>query len=319
MWQRKWLMAGTVVLIAFAALLMYRVSARADEDRVAIPRKDAPPASALVSAAHVAPPQSAAAALPPAGTPVLDFFDGLKKRADAGDARAACRLAVELIRCRTSAETTSRGGLDQMRELEEGFAKDEKLVAADWLAARQLRHIEATQRCSGVTETQHRLAGHYLQQAARSGINEALVRFADGQGFHSTQSMYGVLQEPQFEQWRRDAPGFVQQALAQGEPAATQLLIMAYSDDNSLFAGLVRDDPVAFRAQRLLQARLRGSPVTVATNLDPQQEGQAQAQAARMHRAYFDSAVVPKEKSLLAALDLHDDFQEGRAPAVECQ
>ena len=38
--------------------------------------------------------------LPPAGTPVAAMLPDLKRRADAGDTRAACRLGVELIRCR---------------------------------------------------------------------------------------------------------------------------------------------------------------------------------------------------------------------------
>ena len=45
-------------------------------------------------------PVIAAQPLPPPGTKLAEIYPGLKVLADAGDTRAACRLAYELNRCR---------------------------------------------------------------------------------------------------------------------------------------------------------------------------------------------------------------------------
>ncbi len=145
-----------------------------------------------------------------------------------------------------------------------------------------------------------------------------MVRFADGQAFGSM-SMFGGLQDPLFEQWKKDAPGLAQRALAQGEPAAIVMLMLAYSDDNSMFSGLVPDDLVAWRTQRLLIARLRGTTPQASSLLDAGQERRAQAEAARMHREYFDSVVLPPERKFISALDLGASPEGDAWPSRTCR
>lgn len=318
--RRNWLLVGILLIVVVLAVLQtVLVEDRNDSSKSAREGRASEAADGTRSAAVAgSSPAPMSAPLPPAGAPVSGIFDALKRRADAGDGQAACRLAVELIHCGFAADSVSQGSLDRLQQNEESTAKEGMPLLADYAAAAQLRLLKATERCQGVTEAQRRMAGPYLHQAARSGINEAMVRFADGQAFGSM-SIFGALQDPLFEQWKRDAPGFAHRALAQGEPAAIVMLMTAYSDDNSMFAGLVPDDLVAFRAQRLLIARLRGKTPVVAHGLDAEQERSAQTEAERMHREYFDSVVFPPERKFISALDFGATPESDAWPSRTCR
>jgi hypothetical protein len=232
--------------------------------------------------------------LPPADAPVVQVFDGLKQRADAGDAHAACRLAVELLGCRNLplmqmvAGGSDAGGDDN----EAAFARKGNLAAANFFAQMKLSALDAQQRCSNVSATQTALVAPYLRQAARAGIKDAIVRYVDGQGF-DPRSMFGVLQDPSFDAWRREAPALALRALHQGNPAAVVLLYSAYSGDGALFAGLVRDDPVQARAYRILLERLHNRSPRPDASLTPEQQEAADALAAGMYHDDFHGQPLP--------------------------
>jgi len=147
------------------------------------------------------------------------------------------------------------------------------------------------------------------------GVAEALVRYADGQGFPETESMFGMLQDPDFEQWKREAPASLERALRQSDPAAVAMLYLAYSDDNAMLTGLIRNDPALASRYRLLMARLRGKPESVLKGLTAAQLVESRAAAARMHQEYFDNAVLGPEVSLTAALGSQWWTQPRETPA----
>ena len=243
------------------------------------------------SSGHTA---SASEPLPPADAPAAKVFDGLKQRADAGDAHAACRLAIELLRCRNLplmqmvAGSSDAGGDDN----EAAFARKGNLAAANFFAQAKLDVIAAWQRCKDVPPAQTALAAFYLRQSARAGIADAIVRYVDGQAF-DPRAMFGVLQDPSFDAWRREAPALALRALHQGDPAAVVLLYSAYSSDGALFAGLVRDDPVQARAYRVLLQRLHNRPSHADASLTPPQQEAADALAARMYHEDFHDRALP--------------------------
>lgn len=242
------------------------------------------------------------APLPPVNVPVASLFGAMKERADQGDALASCRLAVELIQCRDIRKMESRGVMDNLRSSESELAEAGDQDAADGMADFQLKLLGAREHCRGLTDSQLSLAGGYLREAARAGITEALVQYADGQGFPQTESMFGMLQDPGFEQWRREAPASMERALRKGDPAAAFMLYMAYSDDNASLTGLIRNDPVLASRYRLLMTRLRGKPEPVLKDLTAAQLVESRATAARMHQEYFDNVVLGPEVPLTASL-----------------
>lgn len=240
--------------------------------------------------------------LPPANVPAASLFDAMRRRADQGDALASCRLAVELIQCRDTRNMELRGAMGNLQSSESEFSEAGDQDAADGAANFQLKLLVAREHCSGLTDDQLSLAGGYLRQAAQAGIAEALVRYADGQGFPQTESMFGMLQDPHFEQWKGEAPAFMERALRKGDTAAVFMLYMAYSDDNSSLTGLIRNDPVLASRYRLLMARLRGKPEPALKGLTAAQLVESRAAAMRMHQEYFDNAVLGPEISFTASL-----------------
>ena len=252
----------------------------------------------LAAAAPAAPAPTSS--LPPPGSPVAAIFDQLKAAADAGDGVAACRLAVELLACESLQQfaAADAGG----EALEDALSRQGNLEGANSVASFELRQLQSRRQCAGITEAQRALGARYLRQGAEAGVAEAMVRYADGQVFGNPGSVYGVLRHPEFDRWRRDAPVFLQRALREGDTSAAFVLMVANSDDNSLFAALVPDDAEAAQSFRSLLGHLRGGPAGPQTGLDPAALARANAQGLRMHLDHFQGRQVPAATSLTASL-----------------
>lgn len=251
--------------------------------------------------------------LPPEDAPLAQVFDTLKQRADAGDAHAACRLAVKLLQCRNlptlqalAGGATEEGGHDN----EADYSREGNLAAANFFAEAKLRLLEAQERCKDISKEQNAFAARYLHQAARAGISDAIVRYADGQAF-DPMAMFGMLRDPAFDAWRREAPELAMQALRQGNPKAAFLLYGAYSSDHSLFAGLVRDDPVQARAFRLLLETLKGAPHRRDDSLAPAQQEAAEALADRMYRDDFHGRPLSDDQRAAFDAAMQSAFSAG--------
>lgn len=278
-------------------------------------RSEGPNATANSSLADT----SRTAPLPPPDMPVAAMFNALQRRADRGDARASCRLAVELINCNQLESLAQVGYMQNSESAEKALTESGLLMAANSVAAQQIRQLESMKSCDGISENQRRLAGNYLLQAAHAGIPEAMIRYAEGQSVTNGSSMFGLLQEKGFDQWRSNAVGLLEKALEQGEPAAVFVLYVAYSDDNSPIGGLIANDPVKAYSYLLLMNRLRGKSDTPASKLSPQQIQEAVQNAARMHTEYFHNRILRESDAFNSLLTPAWARPEGTAPRRPCE
>lgn len=231
-------------------------------------------------------------ALPPPNAPINAIATTLQQRADAGDSRAACRLAAELIRCRQDAaflaevadpETPMSDRLASAGLLDEAISLDERLLAIS----------ERQQQCRALPGGLVDRAGEYLAQAARAGEPEAMILYLEGQ--HFPQTGMGLLADPGFEAWRRDTPGMAQALLQGGHPEAVFILALAYGDDATWFGGLVPDDAVLNEAHSQLLRRLTGSAGHARPSpLGAEDLVRARALAGQWHDRHFDNRRIDK-------------------------
>jgi hypothetical protein len=247
--------------------------------------------------------------LPAVDAPLASSLDALVARADAGDPQAACRLAMELVRCESIQYLATVTGTF-FRDLEGKLEAKGELDAADRVAAEELAKIEVARQCRVVPETLRHRAPHYLGQAARAGHPEAMVRYADSQFWPADGR--GVFSDPEFDRWRRDAPGMLQRAFAAGVPEAPFILMVAYQDDFGMVGALIPDDPVKAEALRLLMVRLHGWPARPPTRtLDAKRLQQATELARQWHEGPFQGrryrgqkrATFPHASSALPGAD----------------
>jgi hypothetical protein len=232
------------------------------------------------------------APLPPKDAPLAQIIGPLQQRADRGDRKAACRLAMELLRCDYVARWAgiqANAGLDPEGDrLREG-----QIAAADAAASRELHQLERLMDCRAVPEALKARGAHYLVQAARAGEPEAMLRYADGQYWRADGR--GVLSDPGFDDWRREAPGMLQRAMESGYPDAAIYLHIAHASEVGFMASLIRDDPEQALAARHLRARLFGrrSPLGQ-QGLDAAAQQRALELAAQWHRKYFNGRTYLK-------------------------
>lgn len=262
------------------------------------------PVHAAVAPAQTVPPATAARTrfpLPAPGTPIDQIAEALKARADAGDSQAACRLAIELLRCTYLEEAKAVQWLGGNPELL--MEKRGNLKAADQFAEMEIRKIQLGQHCQALDPALIKQAPRYLAAAALSGEPEAMLRYAIGT--HHGLAGQAFMSDPDFDQWRREAPGMLLRAAQSGRVEAVHYLDQAYRTDDTPLAGLVPNDPLQAHAWALLAFRLRGeerpgldSPAGV--------DAQATALAAQWHQRYFDNAVVGTDRAAmnLPSLDM---------------
>ena len=312
---------GIALLVIVAALTwMLKQGDRPDQAMQADRTTDTPlepDSSTMASGSR--PDTSARLPLPPVDRPVAAIFDELKKRADQGDALASCRLAVELLECRQVEQLAQSGYLQNSESAENALADAGMSAHADSMAAMQMKHLESVNRCAGINESQRKLAGQLLAQAAEAGVGEAMIRYAEGQVLDTRNSAFGMFQDKAFDEWRRDAPRFLHKALQGGEPSAVLILMTAYSDDNSLIGGLIPDDPIQAHTYRLLRERLRGKSEAMKTDLPPSQVALAQADSARLHAEYFNNAILTAPDAFQSPMTPAWARPDGAAPPRPCE
>ena len=193
--------------------------------------------------------------LPPADAPLAVIMAPLAARADAGDAKAACRVAMELIRCQNTDAFKPVPGL-QDSAAEAALVAKGRIAAADRLALREIMRLARLKECLDVPATLRGRAAHYLGQAARAGEPEAMLRYAEGH--HWPMDSRGIFANPEFDTWRRDAPGMLRRAFAAGIPEAPFSLMHAYETDSGFLAALIPNDPVRVAAMQRLMVSLHG-------------------------------------------------------------
>ncbi len=247
--------------------------------------------------------------LPPANTPIAEILDMLKKRADVGDGKAACRLSIELLRCR-QAKTMSKYMLDpsSVSDMFEGqLSNKEKLLVDNGQDEQRLKLLEKNKSCRNISDRQYDQIFKYLRQAAYSGEPDALIPYIDGLGL-ANGGDFSVIRGREFDIWRQDALNLAQSALHQGVPESVWMLSNGYSQDGSLFSGLVENDPYQAEVMSQLYFRVFAvTPAVVVNNLTPEQNALAGVQSEKIFQDYFHSQIRPRRnpiKSLLLATSL---------------
>lgn len=243
------------------------------------------------------------APLPAPGTPIAQIVGPLKARADAGDRQAACRLAVELLRCQHLEQSKAFQSGDGLPP-DVSMARQGALDAADLMAEMEIRKIQLGQQCQAVEPALIAAAAHYLASAARAGEPEAMLRYATGE-HHGVLGEMGFIRDPDFERWRRDAPGMLLRAAQAGRLDAVDALATAYRTDGGPYSGLIPDDPLQGHAWALLESRLVGSGQPTLASSDAAIAVQATALAEQWHQRYFNNAVLVGGHAALSHWPLH--------------
>lgn len=315
------------LLASLLALLAAGLAWRAWSDRDAAAPPPAP--TAAVQAPVAAPGPRAERAGPPVAPydptrpprpvePVPDIAT-LVARADGGDARAACQVAAEIAQC----EQANLGA-----KLSAASVAQMETAAADWPdAARReatIAGLRARLRCQTWLREHAGRRFAYLRQAAFAGEPEAMLRYGSGEGFGAVNgSSFAYLASPDFDSWRREAPGMMQSLFEAGYPEAA--LTLAFAQDPMLgghLAALFPRDPRLERARielLLLFAGDRLDPAALGAlrgreaGEDGAQAREARALARRWHLDYFGGRSLPETPD-----DSDDRYPYLRASGQAC-
>lgn len=245
---------------------------------------DRPVSAPPEASAPASPAASGSAPLPPLDAPLDSVFDELADRARRGEARAACRLAVELQRCRR-AGYIGRGSrrLESMAAQEDDLDRRESMIG-------ELARIEAERErsetvCSGVTGDQLAQAFAFQQQAA-----QAMPELRTWAATHpALDAMNFVNELDAWQQYRHVALPWLEQAALDGDPAALIALVRIHgqSDRRGFLFPPIRqpDDERYLLYASLLERRGISTPplqrglARVRRELDPATVARVQDQA----------------------------------------
>lgn len=295
----------------------------------ASPGPAAPNAPSTVEGKSTPPAAAPAPATPPPGeitlrraseTALADIAPGLQARADAGDAQAACRLGVDMLRCQFLS-LLDDAQIERLADQERSHAEKGKLDQANAAAMALLRHVELQRTCAGIDPDLIARGAHYLRQAALAGEPDAVVRYATGGTFRITGSN-AYITTPEFDQWRREAPAMIRRALEAGQPGAVLLMLESHSTRYFL-PWVTPHDPDGAEASLALARRLFGedfdaSRFDIEVRDDPRLRAEAERRAAEMHARHFGGEPRDFARAAHGLVPLHDayGFNEWPRPGV---
>jgi len=286
------------------------------------------------------PHDAAAAALPPRNTPIEGLWSALQDRAQAGDSRAACRLAIETIRCATAIQVSAavlqpssavRGELQALIDFERSptsFAQTDEAEDAQAPVALEgfSSQVEAAAaRCEGMSSERASSALTFLRASALAGQADAQTVYAAGEGWFL--ALPDAMASPEFDQWRREAPLVVARMLDAGHPDAPGLLAGAYSDQTWL-AGLYDYDIERAAAFLMLNTRLMDKPGIAEQqlrNISPAARARAREQSDALYSKHYQGRTNAKAEFFLAAgtrlaqPDFFGEVFEGGKAAIPCE
>lgn len=254
--------------------------------------------------------------LPPQDMPLNRLWFTLQGPAQAGDTGAACRLAIETLRCSGAiqfAEAVApspqddRGPLQVLLDFERAphsfsrSAEDSDPRDQAVFDGLERRVRVAAKRCDGATPERAAIARGLLRAAALGGQPDAQTVYAAGEAWFLTEA--GAMGSAEFDQWRREAPMIVARMLDAGHPEAPGLLTGAYSGQTWL-SGLYDRDLERAAAFLILNARLMGKPELAErelTNLDAATRTRAREQAEALFEKHYAGRETPKATYYLGA------------------
>lgn len=291
------IVVGALVLAVFAAGIVWTVLpgtrdvTRNHDARQTANASDAPASDAPERGDPPAPPPDAL--LPSEALPLAQRLAALEALALAGNPEAACRLAVEQIRC-ARLRRWQPDGFDRTRE--DRLEAEGKLDQANDVALDSLLRIQQKSDCeaAGAGKDPDLLA--LLAPAAAAGHGPAAVLYFEAGSYLHDQ--HGIYQHPGFDAWRRDAARQLRAALDAGVPEASPSLLKAYAMDGDFASGLIADDPARTWFHLVLSSQLFGStihPQTAArVNLPEAERVRIATEATTFRRERFGERVFAR-------------------------
>ncbi|WP_454260520.1 hypothetical protein [Pseudoxanthomonas mexicana] len=245
--------------------------------------------------------------LPPLDTPLRDALPELRRRADAGEADAACRLAAEMDHCdsvRQRLEQTANVLTYSANAAERGPAPSPEAEARrramrEAMVKRSEQLLQESTHCEGVPAFAAGERVRYWRSAALGGSVPAMRHYAMGSPFRR-EDMLSNLEA--LRVYRQEAETIALRAVEAGDFAVTMTLAGAYSparrsEGGSLLNQVVQPD--AAKAWALLEQ---------AQSLMGQAPGQAPSERQRMRferqfrelEAGMDNATLAHARNLAA-------------------
>lgn len=177
--------------------------------------------------------------LPPLDMPLGAVIEDLKRRADRGEAGAACRLAAEWTHC-AKLESQLEGSEAALRNQErialrlaagEGAARMRVSAEAiergiDFAQSRVDRSKRELAHCDGVPAARPDEITRYWRQAALAGHLPSMRNYAVGNGFRRNEILDNL---PALAVYRQEAERIARQAVDRGDLRAAIALAGAYS------------------------------------------------------------------------------------------
>lgn len=219
-------------------------SARGDEVGAPTSGSASKSRASLSSSAKSAP-------LPPLETPLRATIETLTERAEAGDARAMCRLAAEYQYC--------AGLRIRMKMIESGVARAQSASEGGGPGGREGGRFGGVERMSEAFEDVSAKSAHcegvdlppnseivrYMRESAVAGHVKAASYYATGELFRSRDTLSSL---PELSLYREQAERLANAAVAQGDARAAWALAEAYASDpddprRSLLAQAVNPAP----------------------------------------------------------------------------
>jgi hypothetical protein len=240
-------------------------------------RANAPPADAATAAIAQAPeiptatdapaapkPRPASGPLPDLGAPLGLVIDDLQRRAAAGEAPSACRLAAEFSHCdqlryrRADAERWLAERKQALSLITDPEAVRNASASIDREMALRERRIEAlAKHCEGVTLPDAAQQSRQWRQAALLGSRSAMRQYASGNAFRWNSLMSSL---PELTAYRNEAERMATTLAREGDVEMTLALASGYdpmpSNNRSLLAQTLTADGARALAlyRRLLQS-----------------------------------------------------------------
>ncbi|MGE4070735.1 MAG: hypothetical protein AB7E72_06120 [Lysobacterales bacterium] len=247
--------------------------------------------------------ESSGTSLPPPDTALTQTYAELKRRALAGDNRASCRLAADLLRCSRLQDEQSHVQYltREASQAERDSAAQAKLVARAARASEDLARLQAM--CQGFTPESPHAAFDYLLLAAERGDVRAMVALASKPPLDQN---YFLRDQAQWQRYLQLVGPYLQRGVEAGEPFALYMLwwVLAGHPTVGGYAG-VPPDPFQARvhAHAVLmvgdthtQQTMRRWLLRTQDQLTPAQDAQAQLLGQALAREHF-AKVKPERLS----------------------
>lgn len=314
---RAWVVLLVVLLLGGGSAWL-ATPPRPSPDDAAARSTQAAPASSPPAAADPSarPARQAPAPLPGKDAPLSTIAVQLDALAAAGDTRAACRLAVELLRCAEIADLMDAvARQDAQPDPENAPEPDDDLEQAAHAADEDIWRIRQREQCDLLPPSLREQAWPRLRGAALAGEPEAMLRYANsapiGMGVGNA-----FLGHTGFNDWRREAPAMVRRLFRSGDHDAGLLLMLSSSHDMDPLSGLMGGDRQTMLAYRLLFWRMRADapPPPPTSAYSAAEVETAMRQAETWHRDHFGNRLFPRRTDFGKLAPLSWPNPKGPAP-----